>query len=59
VQIRNLEQLLPGSAAGVNQGADISIALSDYAVEGGDDAFEGFERCASIARRGGCPAGRA
>ena len=44
VQIGNLEQLLPGTAAGVDQRADIRIAQRDDTIEGRNDLLEGLHR---------------
>jgi hypothetical protein len=43
LQVGHFEQLLPG-VPGVDQGADIRVARSDDAVEGGDNVLERFHR---------------
>ena len=46
MHIGNPKKLRPvaGAAAGVDQGADVGVALSHDAVERRNDALEGFKR---------------
>jgi hypothetical protein len=44
IRVGDFEQLLPGPATRIDQGADVGVALRDDTVERSDDGLEGFHR---------------